>query len=222
MCLFKKSVFIFFLFFSLASAAQDPHPLPVADYQVNNLCFKSITNFSNTSIHLQNPAYLWTIWQMGNSVPIYTSSAININFQFPAKTTYTVLLSVINYVTPTHTHSDQVQRTIVIDSIPIADFDLKSCTSNFTNLSCCSNSFIWDFGDSTPTSTLTSPVHTYTAYNNYTVTLISSNGLLSDTISKVVAPYPNTLTGNFKVVDNPDTVRFNVVLPTLNDSLKGA
>lgn len=211
---------VFFLFLTFIIKAGDPHPNPIANFEVSNLCYKSVTGFSNTSTSLQNPVFGWTIYQQGNATPIYTSSATNINFQFPAKTTYTVILSVINYVTPTHTHSDDIQRVILIDSIPIANFDLEPCQSIFTNLSCCANSYVWDFGDGTPTSTLTSPIHTYSVANSYTVTLTATDGTQTVTTSQTIVPYADVLTGNFNIVYDADTIRFNAVIPTLDDSLK--
>mgnify|MGYP003577857495 FL=1 len=38
------------------------------------------------------------------------------------------------------------------------------------------NSYLWDFGDGSPTSTAVNPVHTYTAAGNYLVTLKVFNG----------------------------------------------
>lgn len=218
--LFKKQILLASLclaFFISPIKAQDGDLVPIANYEVSNLCYGGITSFSNTSTSLDNHVFIWTIWQMGNSVPIYTSSATDISFQFPIKTTYTVQLGVVNYVTPTHFHSDDATRTIIIDSIPIANFDFKRCHAKFSNLSCCTNTYLWDFGDGTPTSTLTSPVHSYTAFTNYTVTLIASNGVQSDTSTQVVLPYPNNLNSDFATVYDIDTVRFN----SLYDSLLG-
>lgn len=218
MCL-KKIILIINVLFTVSSLkAGDGHANPVANFAVSNLCYKSITSFSNTSTGLENPVFQWTIYQQGNAVPIYTSSATNINFQFPAKTTYTVKLELTNYVTPTHTHLDDIEKIIYIDSIPIANFDLEPCQSLFTNLSCCANSFIWDFGDGSPTSTLTSPSHTYSTFNTYTVTLIASNGTQTVSMTQPVNPYANTMTGDFTVTYDVDTVRFK----SLDDSLKGS
>ncbi len=198
--------------------AQDGDPVPVANYEVSNLCWGSVTNFTNTSTNMDvNHSFIWTIWQQGNAVPIFTSTAVDISFLFPAKTSYTVQLGAINY-TPTHFHSDDATRTIIIDSIPVANFDFKRCHAKFSNLSCCANSYLWDFGDGTPTSTLTSPAHTYTTFINYTVTLIASNGVQSDTATQVIFPYVNDLDSDFDIVYDGDTVRFN----SLYDSLKGS
>lgn len=209
-------LWIFLNFFRLN--AQDGDLVPIANYEVNNLCFGSLSSFTNTSTSLDNPVFIWTIWQMGNAVPIYTSSSTNINFQFPVKTTYTVQLAVINYVTATHFHSDQATRTIIIDSVPVANFGFQMCHSRFSNLSCCTNSYLWDFGDGSPTSTLKSPAHIYPAFTNYTVTLISSNGTQSDTTTQVILPYPNDLNNDFSITYDVDTIRFK----SLYDSSKGS
>jgi gliding motility-associated-like protein len=54
--------------------------------------------------------------------------------------------------------------------------------------------YIWDFGDGSPTfttSTATNPVHTYTAANNYSVSLIADNGCPSPFILPlVIKPQP--------------------------------
>lgn len=214
-----RKIQILFIVFCVNSGfsnlkAQDGDLVPIANYEVSNLCYGGITSFSNTSTSLQNHYFEWVIWQMGNSVPIYTSSATNISFQFPVKTTYTVELNAVNVGT-THNHGDAAIRTIIIDSIPVSNFSFQRCHAKFSNLSCCTNSYLWDFGDGTPTSTLTSPPHTYTASTNYTVTLISSNGIKSDTSTQVVFPIINTLNSNYNIVYDADTVRFN----SLNDSL---
>jgi large repetitive protein len=57
---------------------------------------------------------------------------------------------------------------------------VSTCFSNTTVLgtsnSCAPNgTFLWDFGDGTPTSTLPSPCHIYTTAGTYTVTLTASN-----------------------------------------------
>lgn len=216
----KKQILFSFLclaFFVSSVKSQDGDLVPIANYEVSNLCYGSITSFSNTSTSLDNNhKFFWTIWQMGISAPIYTSSANNISFQFPVKTSYTVQLGAVNYVTPTHFHGDDATRTIIIDSVPLANFDFKRCHAKFSNLSCCTNTYLWDFGDGTPTSTLTSPSHAYPVFTNYTVTLVASNGLQSVTSTQVVLPYPNDLISDFSIVYDADTIRFN----SLYDSLK--
>lgn len=69
-------------------------------------------------------------------------------------------------------------KTQGCDNLPLA--------VNFTNQSTGSNlTYIWNFGDGSPTSNLLNPNHTYQTPGIYTVTLICSNGTTSDTIIKV-------------------------------------
>ncbi|MEI6556025.1 MAG: PKD domain-containing protein [Paludibacter sp.] len=73
---------------------------------------------------------------------------------------------------------------------PIANFSTSSInifTKSITliNTSQYSNNYIWDFGDGT-TSTSVQPTHSYSSYGKYTVKLISSNGIKSDSISKII------------------------------------
>ncbi len=218
----KKLILIINIVFAASSLIAQNDPQPVANFQVDNLCFGSISNFTNTSSSLLNPVYKWIIYQQGNSVPIYTASTTNISFQFPVKTTYTITLRVTNYKTVFDFHTDTVTRKLIIENFPVANFDFENCQAKFANLSCCTNSYLWDFGDGTPTSTLTSPVHTYTTFTTYTVTLIANNGTQSDTMAKEVYPYANVLTGNFNIVYVGDSVKFKVVLPNLDDSLRAA
>lgn len=48
--------------------------------------------------------------------------------------------------------------------------------ATFTNLSLNAPNLLWDFGDSSPTSTLANPGHTYSMPGNYTVSLTGWNG----------------------------------------------
>lgn len=62
-------------------------------------------------------------------------------------------------------------------------------TITFTNTtSPAANTYLWDFGDGSPTTTVTSPVHTYPALASYTVTLIINDGTpCADTSIQVVS-----------------------------------
>ena len=75
-----------------------------------------------------------------------------------------------------------------ITSPPSANFFVSDsifcnvpATVDFTNTSFYSNSYYWDFGDGN-TSTSTSPTHTYLNFGTYTVSLIASGPLGSDSV----------------------------------------
>ena len=91
------------------------------------------------------------------------------------------------------------KTSLPITSPPIADFttnDTSFCNIpaevTITNSSLNSSSFYWDFGDGN-TSTDFNPTHTYTSFGNYTVSLISTGPLGSDTIiqNNVISIFPS-------------------------------
>ncbi len=61
-------------------------------------------------------------------------------------------------------------------------------TITFTNTtSPAANTYLWDFGDGSPTSTVTSPVHTYPGLGSYTAVLIINDGTpCADTMTQLV------------------------------------
>ena len=86
-----------------------------------------------------------------------------------------------------------------ITSPPIADFsynDSVFCNIpsqvSFFNNSFYSNAYFWDFGDGN-TSTATNPIHTYTSFGTFTVSLFASGPLGSDSIlqQSIISIDPN-------------------------------
>jgi PKD repeat protein len=91
-----------------------------------------------------------------------------------------------------------------------------SCTVLFTNLSENAESYAWEFGDGSATSTDENPEHTYTSSGEYVVTLTASRGIVSDdTTFNVVVPV-NVL------AEAPPIASFTVELDTvlLGDTVK--
>lgn len=80
----------------------------------------------------------------------------------------------------------------------------NTLTTVFTALVQNANSWLWDFGDGSPVSTLSNPSHTYNAPGNYTVTLTvtTSNGCNG------TASYPNAI-----IVDPLPVANFTVTQP---------
>lgn len=144
-----------------------------------SVCVNDTATFSNTSV----PAPISSNWNFGDGG---TSTLINPSHIYTAAGTYTIRLY-NNYANCT----DSATQNIVINPLPVPNFnspDTISCqpslTTNFQDLSTGAVSWQWDFGDSI-TSTLQNPVHTYTDYGNYTVTLIVTNSFgCTDSITK--------------------------------------
>jgi gliding motility-associated-like protein len=88
---------------------------------------------------------------------------------------------------------------------------------NFTNTSLIGSTYTWDFGDGTPTSSVTNPSHIVPNQTfflqNYTVTLIavSVNGC-SDTTTQVIQSFPEALF-SFNMVPDSGCTPLNVALP---------
>jgi gliding motility-associated-like protein len=133
-------------------------------------CINEPVSFSNTSV----PAPVSSNWTFGDGG---TASTINATHAYTTTGTYNVWLY-NNFANC----RDSVMNTITINPRPVADFSAPITTKceppltvNFQDLSTGGAvSWQWDFGDGN-TSVLQNPVHTYTAYGNFTVTLIATN-----------------------------------------------
>jgi len=79
---------------------------------------------------------------------------------------------------------------------------------SITNSSSGSNSYQWDFGDGSPFDTTANPIHYYQTIGTFTVTLIASNGICSDTstflITVLAAPFGTGINEN--LISNPVNV----------------
>jgi PKD repeat protein len=96
---------------------------------------------------------------------------------------------------------------------PSANFSesISGNTTTFTNSSSSVNStlnYSWDFGDGN-TSSIQNPSHTYATNGTYTVTLIASNCIFSDTITNTIQIGTNSMeentNTNFEFYPNPTT-----------------
>ena len=96
---------------------------------------------------------------------------------------------------------------------PSANFSesISGNTATFTNSSSSANStlnYSWDFGDGN-TSSIQNPSHTYATNGTYTITLIASDCIFSDTITKTIQIGTNSMeentNANFEFYPNPAT-----------------
>jgi gliding motility-associated-like protein len=168
------------------------HPTPVADFNFTNQCLVDAVTFTDASTG-GIASHTWNFGDGNNSTqssPTHTYT--NAGF-------YTVTLSVTSDSGCTHTTTKQVQ----IYPMPNADFSaLNVCqydSTKFTSLATVqppSNivNWIWDFGNTSGTSTQTNPTYYYGNPGTYNVTLIvNTNNNCKDTVTKtvVVNPMPN-------------------------------
>lgn len=167
---------------------------PTADIGLDNAigCDSLYVNFTDSSV---GTIIAWN-WDFGNS---QTSAAPNPGLQFygsPAN--YPVSLTVTNNLGCDNTDNEIIR----IYQTPVPDFTPTSICANeiaqFMDLTASAPgdpvvSWIWNFGDGSPTSGLQNPTHTYAAAGNYDITLTVStaNCMASDTTQIVVEQLPN-------------------------------
>ena len=145
----------------------------------DSVCTGSQISFTNNT----SPASAIAAWDFGDGT---TSSLIN-----PVKIYLAPGPKLVRLISRLGTCSDTTYKIIFVKNKPFTAFNaspLSSCSKplsvNFLNQSFNAISYSWDFGDG-GTSTLTNPSHTYTAFGNYTVTLVTINVLgCSDTLVK--------------------------------------
>jgi gliding motility-associated-like protein len=92
-------------------------------------------------------------------------------------------------------------------AMAIAGPDTSGCpplTVNFSNNSTNAINFVWNFGDGSPTSTATSPSHTYTTAGTFNVSLIANNpngcNKSSDTTHFTINVNANGMNADFNFV----------------------
>ncbi|MBA2610415.1 MAG: gliding motility-associated C-terminal domain-containing protein [Bacteroidetes bacterium] len=145
-----------------------------------------------TFTNLSSPGLIY-LWNFGGGPNDTASALLNAVQTYTTLGTHTITLLVIEnkYC---HTR-DSTQIIITIYPKPIAAFTstILQCQSTFSttnNSTGLGNLYSWNFGDATSTTTLSNPVHTYSASGNYTVTLITTNSFgCKDSIKKPVTVF---------------------------------
>ena len=137
-------------------------------------CAPLLVNFTNSTTPSTGTSYSWTFGSSGTSVLTNPSTS------FTSPGTYVVTLTATNGG-QTSTYS----MTITVYPPPTVSFTASDTTVcpgtpiTFTNGTTGGVpgpvSYTWGFGDGTPTTSTVSPVHTYTASGDYTVTLLATN-----------------------------------------------
>ena len=140
----------------------------------NNICTNSIT-INNQSQNATNYNWAW-----GNG---QTASGTQTTYSYSSPGNYTITL-----ISSNGTCIDTSTQTVSISAPVVANFTFTTGCSNdltLTNSSNNATNYTWNFGNG-QSSNLTSPSYTYPVPGNYSVSLIASNGLCSDTIIQLV------------------------------------
>jgi hypothetical protein len=146
-----------------------------------------------------------SIWKQGTSGLTYTAGLSNQLAQYyQSKSDNTIFNSTTDW-------------NLLINN-PSANFSesISGNTATFTNSSSSVNStlnYSWDFGDGN-TSSIQNPSHTYATNGTYTVTLIASNCIFSDTITNTIQIGTNSMeentNTNFEFYPNPSTHQITI------------
>ncbi|MBK9018238.1 MAG: choice-of-anchor B family protein [Saprospiraceae bacterium] len=119
-------------------------------------------------------------WEFPGGTPA-TSTEQNPTVTYASPGIYGVVLTVTG---PGGSNGFAQAGLVVVEDLPVAGGDFNSQAplyANFTNTSIGATSYFWDFGDGN-TSTEESPVHVYSDYGGYDVTMIVTNICGSDTL----------------------------------------
>ncbi|HLP13925.1 MAG TPA: PKD domain-containing protein [Flavobacteriales bacterium] len=174
-------------------------PVPNASFTFtpNNACAGTNVAFTNTSTGVF--AGTTYSWNFGDGTPV--STATNPTHAFAAGGTYNVTLTMTNGAGCTSTFTLPVTAL----AIPLAaiggddgDGNTTYCllpgdgttseTVTFSNFTTGAVSYLWDFGDGSPTSTAFAPSHLYSSFGTFNVTMTATgaNGCTSTTTLTVV------------------------------------
>jgi len=145
-----------------------------------SICLGQSVTFQNSS----SPSPTSSFWDFGDGT---TSSQIN-----PTKTYLAGGSFQVKLINDYGNCIDSIAKTVLVNTQPSVDFianDSTSCKTpfivQFSDLSPAASTWLWDFGDGSPTSTLKNPSHTYTSLGSFSVTLtITLPGGCSNTITK--------------------------------------
>jgi gliding motility-associated-like protein len=150
------------------------------DADKKKVCLGETVRFSDLSTNVKT----WK-WYFGDG---HTSNQQNPQHVYDSEGLFTVRLDVEfnNGCESTLTKEELIE----VSKPPVADFNADETFSygselevQFTNLSLDADSYLWDFGDGN-TSTEENPVHVFSGFGMFTVSLNAINGICEDVIVK--------------------------------------
>lgn len=191
-------------------------------YVNNGLQYNYIS--SGTCLNCATTQYTW---DFGDGT-VLTNATANENHTYAQPGVYNVCLTVNGVAANNTTCTSNSCQTVIVMANPTpcnatASYSatINAQTASFTNNSSCLNcaitSYVWDFGDGSPTNNTPSPTHTYAAPGTYTVCLtttgmdsLNMGTCVDDTcMSITIANIPDcNATSNFTNVNNVNVVQF--------------
>ncbi|MBL4658485.1 MAG: PKD domain-containing protein, partial [Flavobacteriales bacterium] len=168
-------------------------PEPIASFSVQSVCFGSNSDFIDLSTLATG-----YIWSFGDNSPDYNGTNPSYLYADPGSFSYNTSLT----VTTSNGCTDDTTVVVLVHPNPVANFSSDTVCLNFstsfTNNSTITNgedidTYWWDFGDLSGTSTIEIPSYTYTTPGTFDVMLyvVSDSGCTHDTlITIIVDPLP--------------------------------
>lgn len=167
---------------------------PNVNFSVANACLGSNLNFINSSTISGGTINNW-MWDI-NGDGIIEYNTANINHNYAASGTYTVVLNASSNANCINSHS----TTVTVYPLPIVNISgnnvCHNAVTSFTNNSTIGNnntitSYNWNFGNNSSTSQI-NPQVIYTNPGNYVVTLnATSNNICVGTGTTLISVFPN-------------------------------
>jgi len=161
---------------------------PTAAFGATNVsCLSQSAYFSDSSTVAAGDTIVDWKYNFGDGSPVSTSR--NTSHQYSSVGTDTVTLTVTSNKGCTSTAT----RIVTVHSGPKASFKTNAVCSGdstyFTNTSTVSGtvSYLWNFGDSTATSTLANPSHLYSSGNHTAKLTVTVTGGCTDSFSAVIS-----------------------------------
>jgi gliding motility-associated-like protein len=207
------------------------HPLPTPKFNAANVCLGVTTTFIDVSTIPTTDTLQSRVWNFGDGSPVANNQTVS--HQYTGVGTYPVQL----ISTSTFGCTDTLTKPSIVNPNPVVNYtanDTAGCEAfciSFQNLSAIqtgiNSHFVWDFGDSSPTSSLQDVFHCYTndsiflpAFYSPVLTVTSDSGCVtskSKTNYITVFPSPNAI---FTV--QPQTATMTDPLITITNLSTGA
>lgn len=152
------------------------NPDPIAAFSNTTECSTHATQFTDNSVPSAGTINTWS-WDFGDGSPLNSSQ--NPSYTYINSGNYNVSLIVSN----TGGCADTITKSVQVYFNPSTGFSFSNvCFGDsllFTDSTFVDNttsivSYLWAFGDASPTSNLKNPSHYYSTEGTYTVTLVAT------------------------------------------------
>jgi gliding motility-associated-like protein len=174
--------------FSATKTVHADEPV-VTDFSVapTTVCPKDTVRFVNLSDNVANTTYHWNIGDTS-----FTTLTFKAGFYYLYKVPGSYTIELITDHLGCVAKKERIDLVVVNPSNAAFNYTVDCPPSRkayFSDASVGATSWIWDFGDGSPVSTLQNPTHTYAALGAYQVKLTTHNNVFgcTDDITKTVA-----------------------------------